>query len=227
MSMRSEKIRVRYENVRPTLTTGSIGLCTGEGWISWTIRVFCLAMGAFKPKNWRLDYLNEFKNLPSHVFMVIKEKPYRGVFHNSRFRYLVWESTTLAADGFSGARIRLLSSVIKKYKGRIRLRIMNGELSSSQKLKLQDFIGSMTGIPYEQDIDDMIASATPWHSGSSSDANTNCSRLAARTLQELHILPKQPDAQEYSPWDFCWLGAVDVNMVDSHFTLGDEIEITR
>lgn len=183
-----------YAELRATLTTGSIVLFRGKGFVSDMICRICSLFSGKKTKY-------------SHVGMIVAD----------RNRKFVFESTTL--NGNKGVQLNLLSTVLRSYKGTIVVRRLYADLTPPQHLALQQFISDSLHKPYERHIFELLGASTPWHLFDDNNSDYFCSELVAKVYQIWGFLPKLPAAKEYSPESFAVNGPVDKELL---FYQGDE-----
>jgi hypothetical protein len=175
----------RYDEIRGQLKTGDIVLFSGKGGISAGIKWGTLS-------RW------------SHVGMILNLEEYDFV--------TIWESTTLSnvADldhkkPRKGVQLVPLSARVNKYTGDIAIRQLEGVAFDSGNIKeLMQLRRELTGREYEQDRIELIKAAYDGPFGHNEEdlSSLFCSELVAEAYQQLGLVTKEKNSNEYTPADF-------------------------
>lgn len=191
-----------YAEIRDDLNTGDVVLFQGTGLFSLVIR-------------WVCSFFSHQPTMYSHVGMIVREG----------HRILLFESTTL--NGKSGVQINPFSTVVKSYKGRLWVRHLRTDLQDWQVKVLTAFIEQSLGKKY--DPREVISAATPWHVFKGDNKRFFCSELVIRVYQLWKLITTDIYAKEFSPQDFAFLSAVDMNLrfAEQAACLTKEVEITK
>lgn len=199
-------MRRSYDNIRDTLKTGDIVLCSGKGTVSTIIK-------AFSRSRW------------SHVGMVLRLP--------AEFDFvLCWESTTLgklkdvyANEPKKGVQLVPLSERVRTYDGEIAIRQLSGiDLTNSHIAELNALRREMRGKPYEQDRLELFKSVYDGPGGANEEdlSSLFCSELVAEAYQRLGLLPSAKPSNEYVPADF----SEDRGLTLKKGKLGEEVSVT-
>ena len=197
----------RYENIRDTLNTGDIVLCSGKGTVSTLIK-------AFTGSQW------------SHVAMVLRLA--------TEFDFvLCWESTTLGKlrdvyDGQpkKGVQLVPLSERIATYEGKIAIRRLTGvELGQTAIQSLNELRKELRGKPYETDRIELLKSAYEGFGGLNEEdlSSVFCSELVAEAYQRLGLVSDRKPSNEYIPADFSQ--SKELSLLKGQ--LGEEVLVTN
>jgi len=178
----------KYEIIRPKLNTGDIILFSGKGGISTGIK-----------------WITQCKW--SHVGMVLRLIEWDAV--------LLWESTTLnnIADVESGkerkgVQLVPLSERIKKYNGKVSVRLLNVNRNQEMLNKLSLLRSEIKGRRYETSKIELFKSAYDGPLGSNIEdlSSLFCSELVAEAYQRMELISEEKSSNEYTPKDFSDVG---------------------